>query len=34
MSSYGNCASFTTCGIFTSDNLLRILKEIQAFEVV
>jgi len=33
MNSYGNCASFTTYGIFTSDNLLRILKEIQVFEI-
>ncbi len=33
MNSYGNTASFNTSGVFTSENLFRLAKEVLEFEL-
>ena len=31
--SYGSCATISTCDVFTSENMFKLAKELQRFEL-
>ena len=33
LNSYGSCATISTCDVFTSENMFKLAKELQRFEL-
>ena len=33
LNSYGSCATISTFGVFTSENMFKLAKELQVFEL-